>query len=58
MPNNKIASHYYWLSCSLGISNYEVLLGNSIEKTDLGKDGAFHMDPDTFEEMIKKFISN
>lgn len=57
MPDNKIASHYYWLSCSLGINYYDVFLGGNLTRTNSGNEMDFDVDPTAFEVAIKKLTS-
>jgi hypothetical protein len=53
MPSNRIASQYYWLSNSLGIDYYDVLLGTEMQPE---MNNALTVDPVLFEKHLKNLV--
>jgi len=55
-PANRIACHYYWLSKSLGIDYYNVVLGRNLTSTHIYPEPSFTIDPQKFETALIKLL--
>ena len=55
-PANRIACHYYWLSKSLSIDFYNVVLGGSLLTTHVYPEPSFSIDARKFETALIKLL--
>ena len=56
MPSNRLSCQYYWLSLSLGIDYYDVILGGDIPQTNVKSEMGIYVDPAKLEAAVRRML--